>query len=99
MTDRPYPNIDRVRVNEQGRIVIPAAMRAALGIQPGDTIVLEVADGELRLRTQQKVLRDLQVARPPTPQGKSIVDEFIRERRAEALREATEHAPAKEAAG
>ena len=42
----------RLRVNENGRVVIPAAFRKALGIKVGDEVVLRVQDGELRITTQ-----------------------------------------------
>jgi AbrB family looped-hinge helix DNA binding protein len=39
----------RLRVGGGGRIVIPAEMRAALLIKPGDTVTAEVVDGEFRI--------------------------------------------------
>jgi AbrB family looped-hinge helix DNA binding protein len=41
----------RMRVNENGRIVIPANFRKALGIEPGDEVVLSIEDDELRIST------------------------------------------------
>ena len=39
------------RINENGRVVIPASFRRALGIQPGETVVLRIEDNELRITT------------------------------------------------
>ena len=50
----------RTRVNENGRVVIPAAFRKALGIQAGDEIVMRIEDDELRLSTQQRRIRNAQ---------------------------------------
>ena len=48
----------RVRVNQNGRVVIPAEFRAALGIHPGDEIELRMDNDELRITTQkQRILR------------------------------------------
>ena len=42
------------RVNQQGRIVIPAECRAAAGLKPGDDLLIEaVGEGELRLRAHR----------------------------------------------
>jgi AbrB family looped-hinge helix DNA binding protein len=43
----------RVRINENGRLVIPAALRQALGINPGDELMLRLEDDELRISTMQ----------------------------------------------
>ena len=40
---------EKVKLGEGGRIVIPAAMRDAMGVKPGDTLVLEVIEGELHV--------------------------------------------------
>ena len=39
----------RLRVNENGRVVIPASFRKALGIHSGDEILLRVEEDELRI--------------------------------------------------
>ncbi|HEY1261153.1 MAG TPA: AbrB/MazE/SpoVT family DNA-binding domain-containing protein [Stellaceae bacterium] len=79
----------RVRINPQGRIVIPAECRAAAGLKPGDELLVEaVGEGELRLRTKEQAIREAQaiVARY-VPKGRDLVQELIDERRAEAARE------------
>ncbi|MEO5322223.1 AbrB/MazE/SpoVT family DNA-binding domain-containing protein [Mesorhizobium sp. CC13] len=83
----------RLKIGEGGRIVIPAEMRAAMLVKPGDTVTARVVDGEFRIvspgvalkRVQAEALRFRQ--NNPTT---SVVDEFIAERRAEAAREAAE---------
>ncbi|HTT78809.1 MAG TPA: AbrB/MazE/SpoVT family DNA-binding domain-containing protein [Stellaceae bacterium] len=79
----------RTRVNQQGRIVIPAECRAAAGIKPGDDLLVEaVGEGELRLRTPAQAIKAAQdiVARH-VPKDRDLVAELIAERRAEAQRE------------
>ena len=77
------------KINQQGRIVIPAECRAAAGLKPGDDLLVEaVGKGELRLRTREQALREAQtiVARH-VPADRDLVTELIAERRAEAERE------------
>lgn len=79
----------RTRVNQQGRIVIPAECRAAAGIKPGDELLVEaVGEGELRLRTPAQAIKAAQdiVARY-IPKDRDLVQEFIDDRRKEAARE------------
>jgi AbrB family looped-hinge helix DNA binding protein len=79
----------RTRINQQGRIVIPAECRAAAGLKPGDELLVEtVGEGELRLRTKQQAIKEAQaiVARY-VPKGRDLVQELIDQRRAEAARE------------
>jgi len=79
----------RARINQQGRIVIPAECRAAAGLKPGDELLIEViGEGELRLRTPEQAIKEAQaiVARY-LPKGRDLVQELIDERRAEAARE------------
>lgn len=78
----------RVRVCEGGRIVIPAEFRKALGVAPGDQLILDFDNNEVCMFTPAEALKRVQAAfRPYLPQGRSLVDEFIAERRAEAARE------------
>jgi AbrB family looped-hinge helix DNA binding protein len=77
------------RVNQQGRIVIPAECRAAAGLKPGDDLLIEaVGEGELRLLTRAQAIKEAQaiVARY-VPKNRDLVAELIAERRAEAARE------------
>ena len=75
------------RVASGGRIVIPARFRKALGINPGDEVVLRLGEGGLLVYSQAEALRRLQdrVAQA-VPPGTSLVKELIRERREEARR-------------
>ena len=75
---------DRVKLGEGGRLVIPAAMREALGIKPGDDIALECVDGELKVKSYMAVIRELQAEYSRiVPAGEGTVDEFLRDRREE----------------
>jgi len=80
----------RARINENGRLVIPANFRKALGINAGDEVVLRLEDNELRITTlRQRIARAQRHARKYIKPGASIsiVDEFLAERREEAKRE------------
>jgi AbrB family looped-hinge helix DNA binding protein len=77
----------RARVNEQGRLVIPAELRAAAGIKPGSDVVLEARDGEVRIRSVDAAVARVQEKYKRLARGRSIVDEFLAERREDATRE------------
>jgi AbrB family looped-hinge helix DNA binding protein len=78
----------RMRVNENGRVVIPASFRKALGINVGDEVVLRIEDDELRITTLKRRLeRAQQSIRKYIKPGRSLVDELIAERREAAKRE------------
>jgi hypothetical protein len=63
-------------------------MRNAAGLADGDTVVLELVDGEIHLRSQKAMLARVRSRlRPYVEEGTSVVDELIAERRAEAARE------------
>jgi AbrB family looped-hinge helix DNA binding protein len=84
--------IVRVRVNEQGRVVLPAALRSRVGIKPGDTVAVILHDDHLEIATPE-ALRDRVWARlEPAPGAPFASDELIAERRAEAAREEAENA-------
>lgn len=86
---RPWkkPMLDRVKLGEGGRLVIPAAMRDALGIKPGDDIALEVVDGELRVKSYRAVIAELQAEFGKlVPAGMNVVDDFLSERKEEQER-------------
>lgn len=74
-----------LKVYGGGKIAIPASYRRALGIAEGDTVVMELDGSELRVRPTAVVVREVQeLVRRYVPEGRSLVDELIDERRAEA---------------
>lgn len=78
----------RMRVGQNGRMVIPAAFRKAMGIQVGDEILLRIEDGELRITTQQRRIRQAQRrARRYLKPGASLVEELLSERHEAARNE------------
>jgi len=78
----------RQRVNENGRVVIPASFRKALGINIGDEVVLRMEDDELRITTlKRRVERAQRLVRKHVKRGTSLVDELIAERRDAARNE------------
>ena len=78
----------RQRVNENGRVVIPASFRKALGINIGDEVVLRMEDDELRITTlKRRVERAQRLVRKHVKRGTSLVDELIAERRQAARNE------------
>lgn len=81
------PMLDRVKLGEGGRLVIPAAMREALGVKPGDDMALEVEDGELKVKSYSSVIRELQEEFSKlVPAGKGAVDDFLKARKEEQKR-------------
>ena len=78
----------RLRINENGRVVIPASFRKALGISPGDEILLRLEDDELRISTLKgRLERARRHVRKYVKPGVSLVDELIADRREAAKRE------------
>ncbi|HEV2325603.1 MAG TPA: AbrB/MazE/SpoVT family DNA-binding domain-containing protein [Terracidiphilus sp.] len=81
----------RTRINENGRIVIPAEIRQKLGIKSGDTLYL-IADGDaLRIESHRARIRRIQESlRHLIPPDRVLSDELIADRREEARREMEE---------
>ena len=75
-------------MTEGGRIVIPAPYRKELDIKPGDELIVQLDEGELRVYSRAEALKRLQdqVTRA-VPQGVSLVEELLHERKKEAARE------------
>ncbi|HEV2399287.1 MAG TPA: AbrB/MazE/SpoVT family DNA-binding domain-containing protein [Candidatus Sulfotelmatobacter sp.] len=82
------PTEVRLKLNENGRVVIPLEFRRALGVQAGDEVILSWKDDEIRITTMQRRLERAQRrARQYVKPGVSLVDELIAERREAAKRE------------
>jgi AbrB family looped-hinge helix DNA binding protein len=77
-----------MKMSEGGRVVVPAEIRKALGLEEGGVVLWELKEGEARLTTRRERLRRAQAqVREYVPAGVSLSDELIAERRAEAERE------------
>ncbi len=76
-------------VSEGGRVVIPAELRAKLGINVGDRLIWLEEGDRLVLTTRRAAIRRAQeiFAKYNKDPKTSLVDELIRERREEAARE------------
>lgn len=78
----------KARINDDGRILIPAAMRKALGLRAGGAVVLRADENGILLTTTQRALRDAQqLLRRYVREGTPLVDDLLAERRREGKRE------------
>jgi AbrB family looped-hinge helix DNA binding protein len=72
----------RMRVNQNGRVVIPANFRRALGIKAGDEVLLRIENDELRITTLKRRLEKAQrLVRKYIKPARALADELIAERR------------------
>jgi len=77
-----------VKLVEGGKLVIPASFRREMGIKPGDTLIVELTEGELRVRSLPSAIRRVQERlRELNPEGRVLSEELVADRRAEAARE------------
>ena len=76
------------RLSAGGRVVLPARFRRALGVKPGDELLMKLTDGHLRIQSREQARKRAQdfVARL-VPKGVSLSAELIADRRREAARE------------
>jgi bifunctional DNA-binding transcriptional regulator/antitoxin component of YhaV-PrlF toxin-antitoxin module len=74
----------KIRVGPDRSLVVPATLSEALGLKEGDVLYARVEDGEIRLLTREAVTRRVQaLVREFVPEGVSLVDELIEDRRRE----------------
>ncbi len=77
-----------VKLSKEGRILIPANIRAQLGLLEGTNLSLRVENGEIRLCDKTHAFQKAQViASKYKVKGKSAVDELINDRRLAAKNE------------
>ena len=89
MSDSPIST--QTRINQNGRIVIPFRVRRAMGIEPGDAVVLTLEDGVLRVEPQRARIRRIQdELKQFAKLGSMASDEVVKERHEEARDEMEE---------
>jgi hypothetical protein len=78
----------RIDVRKDGTVVLPPALLNALGLSKGGVLLARVEDDEIKLMTPEMTTKKIQSEmRKYVPEGVSLVDELIQERRREAKRE------------
>lgn len=82
------PTIEQteVKMGLQGRIVIPAELRRALGVKAGSTLVVRVEGQSLILEKPETILTRLKSGFSKLSQNVSLSQELINERREDAKR-------------
>jgi AbrB family looped-hinge helix DNA binding protein len=79
---------NRIRVGPDGQLAIPATIREALGLKEGDALIPIVENGELHFLPLQAAVRRAQaIVRRFVPEGVSLVEELLEDRRREVERE------------
>lgn len=74
----------QAKVIAGGKIVIPAELRRELGIQDGDSLLLDRdSNGGLTIRTRRQALMDAQAKFREMMGPDYTVDQFLAERRAD----------------
>lgn len=68
-------------LGRQGRLVIPAEIRSALGLSPGDRLHVRLVGHSLVLERPQDAAAELRGLAGGVPRTRSLVDELLRERR------------------
>jgi AbrB family looped-hinge helix DNA binding protein len=75
-------------MGENGRLVIPAPIREAIGLKPGDPLQVTVDEYGLRIQTFRQQIAEARAAlKQFIEPGRSLSAELIAERRLEAKRE------------
>ena len=80
---------DTLHVDNQGRVLLPAWWRRREGVDPSTELCVAVSEeGALVVETREQGLRRARaLLHKYIPEGVSLADELIAERRAEAARE------------
>jgi bifunctional DNA-binding transcriptional regulator/antitoxin component of YhaV-PrlF toxin-antitoxin module len=81
-TNRASPN--KVKLETDGRVRIPSHVIAALNLRAGETLIVSVDGEEIRLMTIPVAVQKAQaLVRRYVPEGVSLVDELLEDRRRE----------------
>jgi bifunctional DNA-binding transcriptional regulator/antitoxin component of YhaV-PrlF toxin-antitoxin module len=77
-----------VKVSDGRRVVLPHEACKELGVEVGDTLIVNVGNGKVELHTFDTTLAEFRaLLASKVPPGVSVVDELLAERRDAANRE------------
>jgi bifunctional DNA-binding transcriptional regulator/antitoxin component of YhaV-PrlF toxin-antitoxin module len=75
-------------MSENGRILLPVAVRRAAGIKPKEVLTVRVDDEGIHLQTRRQAILNAQAVVKKLTKGRTrLVQEFLQERREEAALE------------
>jgi len=81
-----YPT--KTKLELDGRVVVPQAFWRAVGLKENDSVMVSIEGDTIRLMSLPASIRRAQaLVRRFVPEGVSLVDELLAERREEAKRE------------
>lgn len=63
------------KVGPKGQVVVPKAIRDRLGIMPGDEVVIDEVDGEIRIRRKPALERLIGIAKGPDSMTKALEED------------------------
>ena len=66
----------RTKMNENGRIIIPAILRKQLHLEAGDELILRIKDNELRIFSLKQSLRKAQLLVKKHAKNKKLTQEL-----------------------
>lgn len=75
---------NEIQMGAQGRLVIPAPLRKALNLHPGDRLVVRRAGDSIVLERREVIEQRLLARFAHIPRGVNLAEELVAERRAEA---------------
>jgi bifunctional DNA-binding transcriptional regulator/antitoxin component of YhaV-PrlF toxin-antitoxin module len=89
MIDRTMTETEaRVTLGAGSRLVVPAALRKAVGLAVGDEVLIRVEDGELRVTNPRQALaRARRLVRRYIPTTEDLTQSLLDDRRDEAAGE------------
>ena len=74
-------------VSKQGRIIIPAVLRAQLNVKAGTRLIAWVENGQLVLKPQAQLWASIRKEAQKIPAERDLVQDLIQERREAAKSE------------
>lgn len=84
---RAMAEIEHVTIAKNGRLVIPAAFRRALGLAEGGEVTLRLREGCIEIEPPHLSLERARQAVRKYAGGRDLAGELLRERREEAVDE------------
>ncbi|MEO8725707.1 MAG: AbrB/MazE/SpoVT family DNA-binding domain-containing protein [Acidobacteriaceae bacterium] len=74
------------KITSKGQITVPNEVRRALGVQPGDSLLFEDCEGDIRvvpMRRESRFARYRGIGNPQIGSGKTAIMTWVRELRGE----------------